>query len=152
MRLRRTPLGAKRTFLRVSVFQRGWSGLAVDCDSVLGNRSVEKLYVWNLYSFLRSFPGTHFAFQTCEKLTRLFKVQRLSRGPLRLRKRSSSMTYDGGATWPLSRQVLGEPTSCGDERPVIGFSNRTGFAQAGAVRCEDCPPGEVPVLPSHLVS
>ena len=30
--------------------------------------------------------------------------------------------------------------------------DRSGFAQAGAVRCEDCPPGEVPVLPSHLVS
>ena len=71
--------GAKRTFQQKgSVFQRGWSGLAVDCDSVLGNRSVEKLYVWNLYSFLRSFPGTHVAFQTCEKLTRLFKVQRQS--------------------------------------------------------------------------
>ncbi|CAK8988817.1 unnamed protein product [Durusdinium trenchii] len=25
----------------------------------------------------------------------------------------------------------------------------SGFAQAGAVRCEDCPPGEVPVLPSR---
>ncbi|CAK9089937.1 unnamed protein product, partial [Durusdinium trenchii] len=24
----------------------------------------------------------------------------------------------------------------------------SGFAQAGAVRCEDCPPGEIPVLPS----
>ncbi|CAK9032255.1 unnamed protein product, partial [Durusdinium trenchii] len=25
----------------------------------------------------------------------------------------------------------------------------SGFAQAGAVRCEDCPPGEVPLLPSR---
>ena len=65
------------------------------------------------------------------------------------------MTYDGlpsGRAKPLSRHLLGEPTSCGDERPVIGFFNRPGFAQAGAVRCEDCPPGEIPVLPSHLVS
>ena len=56
MRLRRNPL--VRTFQRVSVFQRGRRGLAVV-----------------LVLFLEHVSCTRFAFQTCEKLTRLFKVQ-----------------------------------------------------------------------------
>ena len=144
MRLRRNPLGRRGQFSGVSCFREGGA------DSVLGNRSMEKLYVWNLYSFLSSFPGTHVAFQTCEKHVTSHGDKsrfgwshlvvysgcsdasrwRLSRGPLRFRKRSGFhdirlRRWGHLAVVPgrCPRQVLGVLTSCSDERPVIGFSS-----------------------------
>ena len=45
-------------------------------------------------------------------------IKRSTQAPKEIEFHESS---DGGATWPLSRQVLGVSTSCGDDRSVIGF-------------------------------